>query len=51
MTSSKTDDIEISTISKGRTEPAVLVRDAYKSYTASTKVLRGLNLTVPLGAM
>lgn len=44
------EEIEISTIS-GKLNNAVMVRNAYKRYTASTIVLNGLNLTVREGTM
>lgn len=45
------DEVEFSTISKTRQNPAVVIRNAYKKYAPNTVVFNGLNLTVPEGKM
>lgn len=45
------EEIEISTIAASKTNFSVIIRNAYKRYTASSVVLNGLNLNVPEGTI
>lgn len=45
------EEIEISTISSLRTNASVIIRNAYKRYTPTSIVLKGLNMTVPEGTI